>query len=151
MLCRCGWPPSGGTRGWLCCRQAPGFPPVRLKEPIAGRRQGKRRGRGAGNTVLRPLTPVRDRLRSRVKGGELGAERMPCLGLTGRECCAAHAPVWPHRLRPTRSIGFTASAIDAQQGREAGRGLRHSEKVRASGSGWSVSRGSERAVALGTA
>jgi hypothetical protein len=66
---------SGGTRGWLCCRQAPWVPPVRLEEPIAGRRQGKRRGRGAGNTVPRPLMRGRYRLRSRVKGGELGACR----------------------------------------------------------------------------
>lgn len=75
---------SRWNSGLALLRQAPGFPPVRLEEPIAGRRQGKRRGRGAGNTVPRPLTPARYRLRSRVKGGNLGTGCMPSLGLTGQ-------------------------------------------------------------------
>nr|WP_230946216.1 Arm DNA-binding domain-containing protein [Burkholderia cepacia] len=59
-----------------------GFPPVRLEGPIAGRCQGERRGRGAGNTVPRPLMLARYRLRSWVKGGKPGVGCMPCSGLT---------------------------------------------------------------------
>jgi hypothetical protein len=53
---------------------------VRLKEPIAARRQGTRRGRGAGNTVPRPLTPGRYRLLSRVSGENVGGWCMRSCG-----------------------------------------------------------------------
>lgn len=113
VSCRCGWAPPGGTRGWLCCRQAPWFAPVRLKEPIAGRCQGKRRGRGAGNTVPRPLMPARYRLRSRGEGGNLGARWMPGFGVdlvgAGR---AVSAAAWPDGRAGIEGGGVDCCARD---------------------------------------
>lgn len=120
---RRGWARPGGTRCRLCCRQSPEFAPVRLKEPVAARCQGNRRGRGAGNTVPRPLMSGCHRLRSRVSGGNPGEWRMRSAGFDRDEPPRGERDRGG-RVRPPPDRGVTrvlrlqvcASGIEARRG-----------------------------------
>jgi hypothetical protein len=118
---------------WQCCRPSPEFLPARPKEPLVARRQGKRRGRGAGNGAPRPLRPAHQRLRSRASGRNSG-DGCEAPGLTGRVRSRGERDLEAvPGLRLDASFGVTgvASGIEARQGRDAARpGAEHESPAR---------------------
>lgn len=83
-LAACVRNPPGGTRVWLLLLPRTRFP-ARATQGVEGGAVSRKEARdGAGNTVPRPLMPLRLRLRSRDRAGNRVPGRCQGTGSTGR-------------------------------------------------------------------